>query len=89
MTNTTNTTNTAATEITLHYPLAGAYKGHRASLKAIRSHGSIDGVTPLCPTVKTELCDLQEGAEAQADLCPACARKIAKLVAGGAILKLS
>jgi len=85
----TNTTPAATTtEITLHYPLAGAYKGGRANLKAIRSHGSTDGSSPLCSSLKVELCDVAEGESAKTDLCPRCATRIARLVAAGAVLKL-
>lgn len=82
------TTETAApVTITLHYPLAGAYKGGRANLKAIRSHASIDGSAPLCGSLKYELCDMVETDEkAIADLCPRCAAKMAKLVAAGAVI---
>lgn len=69
-------TNTTAT---LHYPLAGNYKGGRANLKAIRSHASVNGVDALCSDMK-ELCDMVETSPgALADLCPRCKAKLAKL----------
>ncbi len=89
MSNTSTTETATLANITLHYPLAGAYKA-QSYTRAIRSHGSINGSDPLCGSLKHELCDMEEGIEAQAKLCKSCATKIAKLLAAGThVLKLA
>lgn len=83
-----NTNTAALLTITLHYPLAGAYRGGRKSLKAIASHASTNGSEPLCGSLKHELCDMEEsGEKAEADLCPRCKAKMLKLIASGAAVR--